>query len=68
MEKIKEIRGFFINTSEAARELLSYSSGSYRGVSFKTTHIKLLNSFYKLHHIVICTSESQRNKISPGAD
>jgi len=29
--KIKEIKGFFIDTLKAARELLSCSSGSYRG-------------------------------------
>lgn len=58
--KIKEIRGIFINTSEAVREVLSYSSGSYRGASFKTPDSQLFNYLYKLCHIVIYTSESHK--------
>lgn len=58
--KPKEIRSGFINTSEASRELLRYSSGSCRGALFKTPYSQLLNYFYKLCHIVIYTAESHK--------
>lgn len=60
-QKEKKIRGFKNNSPGAARELLSYSSGSYREAWLKILGSQLLNYFYTWCYIVIYASQSYKD-------